>query len=296
MRVRFTRDDGQTLAFNWSTGLVDQATDDWMPAKTLRTSSFTYADADGGQMVKQHYDPWAITFSGYIVANSSAKVREIRNNLLSFFTTNHYFTAIFTDCDGVEMSAPSGWISSAPAVVLRDKHDTAPTFSLGLTFGDPYLYEYAEDDEGNPTYANSIQVPRYTDTNEAAGYMYVGGGYIYYGGGYAYIGAQSAIPTINVNSTQSVAPIWTVEGQATNPSITNLTTNTEMKYTGTIAAGQTLVVDCLNQTAMIGTADVSRYLSGDWLTLTPGGNQLQYETTSDDDTQSSTLSWNGVIW
>lgn len=296
MRVRFTRDDGQTLAFNWSTGLVDQATDDWMPAKTLRTSSFTYADADGGQMVKQHYDPWPITFSGYIVANSSARVREIRNNLLSFFTTNHYFTAIFTDCDGVEMSAPSGWISSAPAVVLRDKHDTAPTFSLGLTFGNPYLYEYAEDDEGNPTYANSIEVPKYVQKATAAGYMYSGAGYIYYAGGYAYTGEINQVPTIDVNSTQPVAPIWTVTGQATNPSITNLTTNTSMSYKGTIANGQTLVVDCLNQTAMIGTADVSRYLSGDWMTLAVGTNQLRYETTSESDTKSSKLSWNGVIW
>lgn len=296
MRVRFTRDDGQTLAFNWNTGLVDQSTDDWMPAKTLRTSSFTYADADGGQMVKQHYDPWPITFSGYIVANSSAKVREIRNNLLSFFTTNHYFTAIFTDCDGVEMSAPSGWISSAPAVVLRNKHDTAPTFSLGLTFGDPYLYEYAEDEQGNPTYANSIEVPKYVQKATAAGYMYSGAGYIYYGGGYAYTGEINQVPTIDVNSTQPVAPIWTVTGQATNPSITNLTTNTSMSYKGTIANGQTLVVDCLNQTAMIGTADVSRYLSGDWMTLAVGTNQLRYETTSDGDTKSSKLSWNGVIW
>ena len=296
MRVRFIRDDGERLAIGGSSGLINGGTDDWFPAKTLRTSSFTYADADGGQMVKQNYDPWPITFSGYIRKATTQATTTARTELLSFFGKNHYFTAVFTDCDGTEMSANSGWVSSAPEVILRGKLERHPTFSLQLTFGDPYLYEYAEDEEGNPTYANSIQVPRYTDTNEAAGYMYVGGGYIYYGGGYAYIGAQSVIPTINVNSTQSVAPIWTVEGQATNPSITNLTTNTEMKYTGTIAEGQTLVVDCLNQTAMIGTADVSRYLSGDWLTLVPGGNQLQYETTSDDDAQSSTLSWNGVVW
>lgn len=296
MRVRFVRDDGEKLSFDWSTGLVDQSTDDWFPSKTLRTSMFTYADADGGQMVKQNYDPWPITFSGYVRKATTAATTAARGELLSFFAKNHYFTAVFTDCDGTQMSAMSGWVSTAPQVVLRGKLDAHPTFTLQLTFGDPYLYEYAEDEDGNPIYANSIQVPKYTDTNEAAGYMYAGGGYIYYGGGYAYIGAQSAIPTINVNSVQSVAPIWTVEGQATNPSITNLTTNTEMKYTGTIAAGQTLVVDCLNQTAMIGTADVSRYLSGDWLTLVPGGNQLQYETTSDDDAQSSTLSWNGVVW
>ena len=296
MRVRFIRDDGERLAVGGSSGLVNGGTDDWFPAKTLRTSQFTYADADGGQMVKQHYDPWPVTFSGYIRKRNAAQVAEARNEFLKFFTTNHYFTAVFTDCNGTQMAGMSGWISSSPQVVLRGKLDAHPTFSLELTFGDPYLYEYAEDEEGNPIYANSIQVPRYTDTNDAAGYMYVGGGYIYYAGGYAYIGAQSAIPVINVNSVQSVAPVWTVTGQATNPSITNLTTNTEMRYTGTIAAGQTLVVDCLNQTAMIGTADVSRYLSGDWLTLVPGSNQLQYETTSDDDAQSSTLSWNGVIW
>lgn len=296
MKVRFIRDDGERLAINGASGLVDRATDDWMPAKTLRTSSFTYADADGGQMVKQHYDPWPITFSGYIVRPSTAATTATRNELLRFFATNHYYTAVFTDCDGVEMSAPSGWLSASPQVTLRSKQERHPTFTLQLTFGDPYLYEYAEDEQGNPTYANSIEVPKYEQKATAAGYMYSGAGYIYYAGGYAYTGEINQAPTIDVNSTQPVAPIWTVTGQATNPSITNLTTNTSMSYKGTIANGQTLVVDCLNQTAMIGTADVSRYLSGDWMTLAVGTNQLRYETTSDGDTKSSKLSWNGVIW
>ena len=296
MRVRFIRDDGERLAINGASGLVDKATDDWMPAKTLRTSSFTYADADGGQMVKQHYDPWPITFSGYIVRPTSAKTTATRNELLRFFTTNHYFTAIFTDCDGVEMSAPSGWISSAPEVTLRGKQERHPTFNLELTFGDPYLYEYAEDKDGNPTYANSIEVPKFEQKATSIGYMYSGAGYIYYAGGYEYTGQINQVPTINVNSTQPVAPIWTVTGKATNPSITNLTTNTTMSYDGTIASGQTLIVDCLNQTAMIGTADVSRFLTGDWLTLAVGSNKLRYETASQSDTKKCKLSWNGVIW
>ena len=296
MRVRFIRDDGERLAMNGASGLVSQATDDWMPAKTLRTSSFTYADADGGQMVKQHYDPWPITFRGYIVRPTTARTTAARNELLRFFATNHYFTAIFTDCDGTEMSAPSGWISSAPEVTLRGKQERHPTFSLELTFGDPYLYEYSEDEQGNPTYANSIEVPKFEQTATAVGYMYSGAGYIYYSGGYEYKGGINQIPNINVNSTQPVAPIWTVTGQATNPSITNITTNTTMSYGGTIAAGQTLVVDCLNQTAMIGTADVSRFLSGDWLTLAVGLNKLKYETASQRDTKKCEISWNGVIW
>lgn len=296
MKVRFIRDDGERLAINGASGLVSQATDDWMPAKTLRTSSFTYADADGGQMVKQHYDPWPITFSGYIVRPTTATTTATRNELLRYFTTNHYFTAIFTDCDGVDMSAPSGWISSAPEVTLRGKQERHPKFSLELTFGDPYLYEYAEDKNGNPTYANSIEVPKFEQKATAVGYMYSGAGYIYYAGGYEYTGKINQVPTINVNSTQPVAPIWTVTGQAANPTITNLTTNTSMSYNGTIASGQTLVVDCLNQTAMIGTADVSRFLSGDWLTLAVGSNKLRYETTSQSDTKNSKLSWNGVIW
>ena len=296
MRVRFVRDDGQQLAFSWSSGLVDQSTDDWFPAKTLRTSSFNYADADGGQMVKQHYDPWSIMFSGYIITNNASKVATIRNQFLAFFATNHYFTAIFTDCNGNQMAGMSGWISSSAQVTLRGKQDRYPTFSVQLTFGDPYLYEYAEDETGQPTYANSITVQKYIDTDETAGYMYGAGGYIYYGGGYAYIGQSSAVPSVYIDSTIDVAPVWSVAGQSTNPSITNLTTNTEMSYNGTIAEGQTLVVDCLNQTAMIGTADVSQFLSGDWLTLAVGDNQLRFETSSESDATSSTLSWNGVIW
>lgn len=294
MRVRFVRDDGEKLSFDWSTGLVDQSTDDWFPAKTLRTSMFTYAGADGGQMVKQNYDPWAITFAGYIKMGNPANVMNARTKLMRFFVKGHYFNAIFTDCTGSDSVALNGWLSTAPSVVFRGKLDSQPTFSLALTFGDPYLYEYAEDEDGNQIYANVITVPKYEPETES-GYCYSGAGYIYYGGGYTYMGGVNPIPTITVDSIQPVNPVWRVTGQATNPSITNLTTNTELAYTGTIAAGQTLVVDSLNRTAMIGTADVSRYLTGDWLSLQVGTNQLRYDTDSDSDTGECTLEWNGVV-
>lgn len=294
MRVRFVRDDGEKLSFDWQSGLVDQATNDWFPSKTLRTSMFTYAGADGGQMVKQQYDPWPITFAGFIKRRNLAEVMNVRTQLMRFFVKGHYFNAIFTDCTGADSVALNGWLSTAPSVVFRDKLDSQPTFNLALTFGDPYLYEYAENDEGQQIYANSITVPRYVAESES-GYCYSGAGYIYYGGGYAYQGGINPIPTITVNSIQPVNPVWRVKGQATNPAITNLTTNTELAYDGTIPAGQELVVDSLNRTAMIGTADVSRYLTGDWLALQVGTNQVRYDTDSDADTAECTLEWNGVV-
>lgn len=295
MRVEFRRDDGAKLNIGgWST-FIDGATDDYFPAKALRSSTFNYAGADGGQMVKQFYEPWTIHFAGYIHRQGGAIAdMNARREFLAFFQRAHYYSAIFTECSGRKAQIREGWLSAAPATTLRGKSERGQTWSVELTFGDPYLYDYAEDEEGNVVYAHSISVPRYVQDITATGYIYTAAGYIYGADGYAFIGAEDRTPSVNVDSIVAVQPVWTINGPAKDPRLRNVSTNTQMTYNGTLVEGQTLTVDTLNRTAKIGTANVTQYMSGDWVALAPGTNRLRY-TTDTSDATASTLSWNGVI-
>jgi len=47
-----------------------------------------------------------------------------------------------------------------------------------------------------------------------------------------------------------------------------------LEYTGTIGAGDTLVIDCEARTAVIGSTNVLKNLSGDWPVLAVGDNTV----------------------
>lgn len=294
MKVEFLRDDGERLIEGWASGFIDASTDDLFPAKSLRTSLFSYAGADGGQMVKQFYSPWQISFNGYIRPTDGATDMRLRRQLLSFFQRSHYYTAIFTEASGRKSQARNGWLSTAPSTMLRGKSERGQTFSLALTFGDPYLYEYAEDERGNVAYAVSVSVPLYKATTVGAGYVYNTSGYAYTTGGYMAIGSESTTISVNVESAIDVMPVWVVTGPATNPAIRNMTSGVTMSYTGTVASGQVLTVDTLAQTAKLGTANVTSNLSGGFMGLYAGNNLLRY-TAGNSDAAACVLQWNGVV-
>lgn len=100
-------------------------------------------------------------------------------------------------------------------------------------------------------------------------------------------------PTIvTVDGVDSALPTWQVDGPATNPTITNLTTGKSMTWVGTVPAYQKLVVDMAEMTATLEGANVFEYLSGEWIELVAGNNTISYSATGTVD--PSKLSWNGV--
>lgn len=105
-------------------------------------------------------------------------------------------------------------------------------------------------------------------------------------------GGTAAQPVTN-NGIATVSPIWTVSGEAENPSITNETTGQTLTFTGTIPNGQTLVVDCGAQTANIAGVDVKAQMSGQWITIEPGTNLIAYSGASTNG--PATIKWNEVI-
>lgn len=107
-------------------------------------------------------------------------------------------------------------------------------------------------------------------------------------------GSGSGTNSIVVDGIASVSPIWTVSGPITNPTIEILSTNTSLTYEGSLAEGQTLIVDSNKMTATLNGMNVLGSISGDWLELSPGTNRVVF-TATQAETTSSTLSWQKVV-
>ena len=101
------------------------------------------------------------------------------------------------------------------------------------------------------------------------------------------------VQTINIQSTQNVYPIWTVEGPCVNPLLQNNTTDTVAVYNGTVASGQTLVVDFEAGTAHLNSALVTKYVTG-LVSFAPGENTVGFNSDGGT-TETSTISWNNII-
>ena len=119
-------------------------------------------------------------------------------------------------------------------------------------------------------------------------------GFINQGAGYVWDAAQGGGPNIvSVDGIDRTGFVWEVVGPATNPTLTNITTNQTMTFEGDIATGQTLTVNTSDQTAEIAGTNVFAQMEGDWMQLAPGNNVITYTATGA--TESSKIKWNGVV-
>ena len=113
-------------------------------------------------------------------------------------------------------------------------------------------------------------------------------------GGYEWEAAAGGGPSyVTVNGVDDALPVWYVTGPCVNPTLTNSTTGISITWTGTVPSGQTLIVDMGAQTATMEGANVFQFISGSWLTLSPGTNRIAY--TAANTTVGSKLYWNEIV-
>lgn len=119
-------------------------------------------------------------------------------------------------------------------------------------------------------------------------------GFINQGAGYEWDAAQGGGPNIvSVDGIDRTGFVWEVIGPATNPTLTNITTNQTMTFEGDVATGQTLTVNTSDQTAEIAGTNVFAQMEGEWMQLAPGNNVITYTATGA--TEPSKIKWNGVV-
>lgn len=99
--------------------------------------------------------------------------------------------------------------------------------------------------------------------------------------------------TVSITSISKIYPVWTVKGECVNPSLQNNSTDTVAKYNGTVADGQTLIVDFSTGEARLDGALVSRSIIGQ-VSCDPGDNIMGFNSDGGN-SSSSTIEWNNII-
>lgn len=249
---------------------------------------------DGYLLAGQVRRPGTQNFDGYVGDGLTTKpeVEKWRQDFFKFFRKNFFYKVVYVMPDGTAIQRKRGFLVDDPTV--EELYQIYPKYHVALNFEDVNYYSYAEDDQGQEIYAK-----------EATIYLSAGGttgGLVWDEVGVEWdnIGAiweeggGGGPTTVEVDSIDNVYPIWTIQGPASNPQLSVLSTNTTIRYTGTITASQTLVVDMMNKTALLNGTSVIGNIYGDWINFAPGNNRVVY-TANNADALPSKIEWQEVV-
>ena len=289
----FIRDDGER--FLLGSGAYEFEKDQLhFVANTYANDIVEVQGNDGVFLAGQVRRPQAQSFDGYIGDASVSKtdVEAYRKAFIAFFRKNYYYKVVYIFKDGSAIQRRRGFIVDAPEV--KELYQLFPKYHISLNFEDINYYDYQEDSGGEEIYGKTATIELNAgDIN--GGLMWDEYGVEWDAYGAEWEDSTSGGPTIvSVDSIDRVYPIWTVNGPATNPQLSNLTTGTTLSYTGTVTSGSTLVIDMLNKTAKLNNTSVVGNVSGDWVYFDSGNNRVSY-TTNNATATASTIAWQEVL-
>lgn len=291
---KIVRDDKEVLEFDQEEIYLDED-NSLLTRPEIETSKVEYTEADGGEMVAQRLSSGEQVINGLIIPRSS-NYWTLRNKLTAFFQINHTYFIVYEKISGETLTAGAkfktgnAWISENLQVPPEPRENYS-RWSITLGIGSAGFQEYTENEQGEEIYTNSVSVGLVSASSGGEEWDSVG--QVWDSVGQVWESGDGGLQEISTQSTTDVYPVWTLTGEAVNPSIRNNTADTEAVYNGTVAAGQTLTVDFTTGTAMLDGVNVTRNLSGE-LKLAPGTNLIGFEIDSGSTTQS-TLKWNNLI-
>lgn len=247
---------------------------------------------DGYMLAGTVIRPKAQPFDGYIGTNSTSKsdVEYYRRRFFAFFRKNYTYKVVYVFSDGTAIQRMRGFIVDAPEV--KELYQYFPEYHVALNFEDANYYTYDEDEDGKEIYGKSINV--YPATATAGGLIWDEYGIVWDAIGATWEFGGGGALDINIDSIEYVSPVITIDGDAVNPVITNTTTATSIKYNGTIAADQQLVIDCGRQTAQLNGTNVIGDITGDWILFAPGKNTVSY-TADNVLTNPAKIEWQEIV-
>lgn len=248
---------------------------------------------NGAMLAGQVRRPTTQSFDGIIGDASKGRndIEIARRKFLAFFRQNFSYTVVYLDTNGNASQQKLGYIVDTPEV--KELYQILPNYHVALAFEDVNYYEYAEDEDGNEIYASSATIPLTGD--RYGGLMWDNDGVIWKNRGAQWEeGTDGSEVVLDLNIVGNTPVVWSIPGPVTNPQLSSTGTGDTLKYTGSVGATETLVIDTLNQTAYISGSDRTTNVSGDWLYLSPGINRISY-VASTTGAPASTLKWQGVI-
>jgi len=306
----FIRDDGQRLilgdgAFEFKEGQQHFAADD------LSNTVIDVQGGDGSLLSGQVRRASVQSFDGYIgdAGCSKVQIEAYRRQFLTFFRPNHLYETVYVFTDGSAVKRQRGFLVEMPSV--QELWQIYPEYHVGMSYEDVNYYNYIEGPDGSEIYGQLAIIP--PATNTIGGFVWDEVGLVWDNVGAVCDGGAVGNTIILNNGTSPIYPIITFVGPTAEPKLENLATGESIQITGkgipprydefSIAAGQKIVIDTLNQTATYYPnpdepergQNILTYLKGDWLTLTPGRNELVYST-SNQNAVPMRLEWPEIAW
>ena len=285
---KFIRDDGEILSFDGNE--IYLAKDNVLLARpTPNTTAIDYTEADGGEMISQRDTIYDQPINGLIVPKET-DYWSLSGQLSRFFRIRHTYKIIYIKKDGTMLMVDNAWISSG-LQIIPVPYETYSTWNITFSIGNTNWMEYAEDSSGHEIYQNTFTLPLLS--NNVGGEIWDSVGLVSDNVGEEWERGSGGVQTVNIQTTRVVYPVWTVQGPCVRPKLQNNTTDTVAEFDGTVAEGQTLVVDFAAGTAMLNSSPVNRYLYG-IVSLAYGDNTLGFDSDGGS-TETSTIQWNNII-
>lgn len=285
---KLIRDDGEVFEFDGIETYL--ATENILLVRPdIQSSDVEYTDASGGEMIRQRLVIHEQPFNGIIYPRNT-DYWALYFSLSSFFKINHAYQIIYRQKSGAMFAQKGAWLATNLQVNPPADEDFS-NFSFGMRLKNSLMHEYAENSEGEEVYANSVVLPLLTSNIGGERWDAVGDEWDAIGAEWE--GGGGGVQNVSVNSISKVYPVWTVQGSAVNPTLQNNTTDTFAIYNGTVAAGQTLVVDFAAGTARLDGSLVSRNVSGE-VSFAPGINLAGFNIDTGT-AENSRISWNNII-
>lgn len=282
------RDDGVRFDFD-AKELYLARDNNLLNRASISSSDVEYTDANGGEMIRQRLQSNEQVFNGLIYPRED-DYWTLYFKLTSFFLINHYYSIVYKRRDGTLFTQQRAWLSASVQSSPPSDELYSP-FTFSMKIGSAALYEYAEDGSGTEIYANSATLPLLSITS--GGELWDSTGQVHDEVGSVWSPGDGGVQDINIASVSDVYPLWIIEGLSVNPSLQNNTTDTEATYVGTVAEGQTLVVDFATGEARLDGALVSRNIIGQ-VSFKPGLNSAGFNSDGGS-SESSQIFWNNVI-
>lgn len=282
------RDDGERLDFDGREIYLDRE-NSLLVRPEIQSSEVEYTDISGGEMIHQRQMTHAQSFNGIMYPRFS-DYWILYFKLSAFFKINRKYTVVYRQRGGALFAQHGAWLSQSLQIEPKAEEDYS-RFSFGMKFNNGSIFEYAEDDDGDEIFANSVQLPLITAS--AGGELWDSIGQVWDSVGEVWEAGDGGVQSVFIASVSRIYPMWTVKGPCVNPLLQNNTTDTVATYSGTVSTGQTLTVDFTSGEARLDGALVTRNMSGQ-IYFEPGINIAGFN--SDGGSASySRLEWNNVI-
>lgn len=285
---KFIRDDGRRLEFDANEIYLAQE-NTLLVRPDPNTTAVEYTEADGGEMVGQHNSIYEQPISGLIIPKATP-YWDLVSRLSGFFQINHRYKIIYKKIDGGMFAVDRAWISAGLQIVPVP-YENYSSWEITLAIGHTDWVEYSETPSGEEEYSNIVTLPL-IGMNEG-GEVWDSVGLVTTKVGEVWEVGKGGVQAVNINSTKVVYPVWTVKGPCVNPKLQNNTTDSNAEFNGTVATGQTLVVNFTDGTAYLDSALVTRFVTGT-VSFVPGENMVGFNSDGGA-TETSTISWNNVI-